>query len=72
MYDSLQPHGKIAVDEIGMELQDVFDTEGKLLLSPVTITSHDQIESLGHVGVRFACINSTRSRGIRERTDAAP
>ena len=59
MYDSLQSHGKIAVDEIeiGMELQDVFDTEGKFLLSPVTITRHDQIESLRRPGVGFAYKN---------------
>ncbi|MBN1760905.1 MAG: HD-GYP domain-containing protein [Chitinispirillaceae bacterium] len=61
MSDPLQSHLKISVDEIevGMELQDVFTTDGKLLLSSMIITSQDQIESLRRKGVTFAYIKPT-------------
>lgn len=47
---------KISIDEIsvGMVLQDVFNIQGKLLLSSVTITAQDQIEALKQQGVEYA------------------
>jgi putative nucleotidyltransferase with HDIG domain len=53
-----QQHSRISVDEIevGMELQDVFNANGKLLLSSLKITDPEQIESLKHQGVQFAYI----------------
>lgn len=51
-----QVQSKISVDaiKVGMTLQDVFDADGKLLLSSITVTSSDQIDSLKRQGVRFA------------------
>jgi putative nucleotidyltransferase with HDIG domain len=59
MHDSSEWQSKISVDEIavGMELQDVFNGEGKLLLSSVTVTSLEQVATLKQQGVRFAYIN---------------
>jgi len=47
---------KVSIDEVsvGMVLQDVFNAQGKLLLSSVTITAHDQIEALKRQGVEYA------------------
>ncbi len=56
-------NSKVPIDRIvkGMELEDVFDKEGKLLLSSVRITDDEQIAALKKQGVLYAYIKESRS-----------
>ena len=54
---------KVSIDDIaiGMVLEDVFNSEGKLLLSSVTITDGEQIKALKRQGVLYAYIKPPES-----------
>jgi putative nucleotidyltransferase with HDIG domain len=56
MHEGTSQSLKISIDEVsvGMVLQDVYNSKGTLLLSSVTISNADQIESLKRQGVEYA------------------
>ena len=58
MHDRSDWHHKVSIDEIevGMILQDIFNADGKLLQSSITITSREQVETLKRQGVEYAYI----------------
>lgn len=63
---------KISIDDItiGMTLEDVFNNEGKLLLTSVTISSSEQIDRLRRQGVRYAYISN--SLKVKSSPDPEP
>lgn len=56
MHEGRQNSFKISIDDIkiGMMLDDVYNAEGKLLLSSIKITDREQIEALKRQGVLYA------------------
>ena len=63
---------RVSIDdiEIGMNLEDVFNEKGKLLLTSVTVTSKEQIDALRRQGVLYAYVTDpTKSETSNHSTN---